>query len=95
MFWLLRAVAACNVLALLGVCAFLLRNGLPALSWEFLTQAPRNMMTEGASAYIVGAAILSLGSLLLAFPLGVASAVYLHEYAGRSPFCPLCAPGRQ
>lgn len=87
MFWLLRAVAACNVLALLGVCAFLLRNGLPALSWEFLTQAPRNMMTEGGIwPCIVGTAILSLGSLLLAFPLGVASAVYLHEYAGRSPF---------
>lgn len=87
MFWLLRAVAACNVLALLGVCAFLLRNGLPALSWEFLTQPPRNMMTEGGIwPCIVGTAILSLGSLLLAFPLGVASAVYLHEYAGRSPF---------
>lgn len=29
MFWLLRAIAACNVLALLAVCAFLLQNGLP------------------------------------------------------------------
>lgn len=32
MFWLLRGVAACNVMALLAVCAFLLQNGLPALS---------------------------------------------------------------
>lgn len=34
----------------------------------------------------MGTAILALGSLLLAFPLGVATAVYLHEYAGNTPF---------
>lgn len=87
MFWALRGIAACNVLALLGVCAFLLHNGLPALSWELLTQPPRRMMTEGGILpCIVGTAILSLGALALAFPLGVASAVYLHEYAGRNGF---------
>lgn len=69
MFWLLRALAAVNVLALLGVCAFLLCNGLPALSWEFLTQPPRKMMTEGGIwPCIVGTAVLSLGALALAFP---------------------------
>lgn len=87
MFWLLRGIAACNVLALLSVCAFLLQNGLPALSWSFLTEAPRQMMTKGGIfPCIVGTAILSLGSLLLAFPLGVASAVYLNEYAKRNAF---------
>lgn len=45
------------------------------------------MMTEGGILpCIIGTAILSLGSLLLAFPLGVASAVYLHEYAKRNAF---------
>ena len=87
MFWLLRGVAACNVMALLAVCAFLLQNGLPAMSWTFLTEAPRQMMTKGGILpCIIGTAILSLGSLLLAFPLGVASAVYLHEYAKRNAF---------
>lgn len=87
MFWALRSIAAGNVLALLGVCAFLLHNGLPALSWDFLTQPPRRMMTEGGIwPCILGTAILSLGALALAFPLGVASAVYLHEYAGRNGF---------
>lgn len=87
MFWALRLIAAGNVLALLGVCAFLLHNGLPALSWDFLTQPPRRMMTEGGIwPCILGTAILSLGALALAFPLGVASAVYLHEYAGRNGF---------
>ena len=85
MFSLLRLVAAANMLILLGICIFLLVQGLPALSWEFLSEPPRKMMTEGGILpCIIGTAILSLGALLLAFPLGVLSAVYLHEYAGRS-----------
>ncbi|MDD4701588.1 MAG: phosphate ABC transporter, permease protein PstA, partial [Desulfovibrio sp.] len=47
MFWFLRGIAACNVLVLLGVCGFLFYHGLPAISWEFISQPPRNMMTEG------------------------------------------------
>lgn len=87
MFLFLRGVAACNVLALVTVCGFLLYHGLPALSWEFISQTPRSMMTEGGILpCIIGTAILSLGALLLAFPLGVASAVYLHEYAKRNAF---------
>lgn len=85
MFGLLRLIAALNVLVLIGICVFLLVQGLPALSWEFLSEPPRKMMTEGGILpCIIGTAILSLGALLLAFPLGVLSAVYLHEYAGRS-----------
>lgn len=85
MFGLLRLIAALNVLVLVGICVFLLVQGLPALSWEFLSEPPRKMMTEGGILpCIIGTAILSLGALLLAFPLGVLSAVYLHEYAGRS-----------
>ena len=52
------------------------------------------MMTEGGILpCIAGTAILSLGSLLLAFPLGVATAVYLHEYAGGSRFAGLVRLG--
>ncbi|MDM8216079.1 phosphate ABC transporter permease PstA, partial [Desulfovibrio piger] len=87
MFGLLRATAAVNVLALVGICIFLVAQGLPALSWNFLTEPPRNMMTEGGIfPCIIGTALLALGSLCISFPLGVGSAVYLHEYAGRSRF---------
>ncbi len=85
MFVFLRLVAGLNVLVLGLICAYLMWNGLPVLSWSFLTEAPRNMMTEGGIfPCIIGTAILSLGALLIAFPLGVASAVYLNEYAGKS-----------
>lgn len=85
MFAFLRLSAWTNVLVLAAVCAYLAANGLPVLSWEFLTEAPRNMMTEGGILpCIIGTAILALGALVIAFPLGVASALYLNEYAGKS-----------
>lgn len=85
MFSLLRLAACINIAALLCVCAFLVWNGLPAISWEFLTEAPRKAMTQGGILpCITGTMLLAVGSLAVSFPLGVASAVYLHEYAGKS-----------
>lgn len=87
MFFILQAAAWLNIAALAGVCVFLLWNGLPVLSWEFLTSNPASGMTEGGIwPCIVGTLLLSLGALLIAFPLGVASAVYLYEYAGQSRY---------
>ncbi len=87
MFGVLRLAAFINVSALIIVCAFLAIQGLPAISWEFLTEAPRKMMTEGGIwPCILGTFLLAVGALLIAFPLGVASAIYLHEYAGRTAF---------
>ncbi len=87
MFGILRLAAYVNVSALIIVCIFLAVQGIPALSWEFLSEAPRKMMTEGGIwPCILGTFLLSLGALLIAFPLGVASAIYLHEYAGRTTF---------
>ena len=85
MYGLLRVCAGINIAALVLVCVFLAIHGVPALSWEFLTEPPRRMMTAGGIwPCIVGTVYLSLGALLVAFPLGVTTAVYLHEYAGRS-----------
>ncbi len=87
MFGMLRLAAGINMLALVGVCAFLIWNGSPAISWEFLSESPRRMMTEGGIwPCIVGTFLLAFGSMLIAFPLGVASAVYLNEYGSRKPW---------
>jgi len=85
MFAVLRLCAAINITALVGVCAFLALSGTPAISWEFLTEPPRRMMTAGGIwPCIVGTSYLAMGAILVSFPLGVATAIYLHEYAGRS-----------
>ncbi len=87
MFGVLRLAALINVAALLGICLFLAINGAPALSWEFLSESPRKMMTEGGILpCIVGTVLLSLGAMLIAFPVGVISALWLNEYGSRSRF---------
>ncbi len=82
MFGLFRTAAFINGMALALVIFFIFLNGWPAVNWEFLTQAPRNAMTEGGILpCILGTFYLSVGALLVAFPIGVASAIYLNEYA--------------
>ncbi len=84
MTMVLHLAALCNITILFGICFFLLYNGASAISWEFLSEAPRKMMTEGGILpCILGTGALALGAGLLAFPFGVITAVYLHEYAGK------------
>jgi phosphate transport system permease protein len=69
------------VLILLGILMFIFLRGLPAMSWEFLTQPPKNGMKEGGIyPAIVGTFYLVLGSMLFAFPIGMLSGIYLNEY---------------
>jgi len=57
-------------------------NGIPAISWEFLTTAPRNMGLEGGILpAIIGTLQLVGGAILLALPIGIGSAIFLHEYS--------------
>lgn len=84
-FGVMRAAALVNVAALLGIVGLIIYEALPGLSWAFLTEAPRNMMTEGGIwPCILGTFLLALGALVIALPLGVAAAIYLHEYADKS-----------
>jgi phosphate transport system permease protein len=82
MFWLFRIAAATNGIALVIIVYFLVARGWRAINWTFLTQAPRESMTEGGILpCIVGTLCLGLGAIAVALPIGVASAVYLNEYA--------------
>ncbi|MBD3271733.1 MAG: phosphate ABC transporter permease PstA [Elusimicrobia bacterium] len=67
------------------VILFIFRNGYEVISWEFLTQPPRRMMTQGGVApAILGTFYLTMGSIIFALPLGVACAIYLTEYSPKS-----------
>ena len=82
-FTIIRMAVYINVGALFLFLAFIAVQGISAISWEFLTQAPRRSMTEGGIwPCIVGTVYLSIGSIAVAFPLGVGTAIYLNEYAG-------------
>lgn len=85
-FAVVRTSALLCVLSLVGVLGVLLIKAIPAFSWEFLTENPRNMMSEGGIwPCIIGTFALAVGALSIALPLGVASAVYLNEYKNESP----------
>ncbi len=86
-FWAIRAVTYCVVLAMVGIVGVIVWRGLPAVSWEFLTSFPRRGGAEGGILpALVGTFSLVLGAIAIALPLGLASAVYLTEYAGDGPF---------
>ncbi len=60
-------------------------EGLPGISWEFLTTDLRYMgLHGGVYSGIVGTLFLMLIIMFLAVPLGVGAAIYLEEYAGGS-----------
>jgi phosphate transport system permease protein len=75
-------LAALIVLAILAIIlGDIIINGLPALSWDFLTQGPSNLgRSGGIFPAIVGTLYLVAGAILIALPLGVGAAIYLVEY---------------
>ncbi len=81
--FLLFRLAIGLVLGGLGaILAWIVIQGASAISWSFLTEPPREAMTQGGIfPAIVGTLYLTIGAILVALPLGVAAAVYLSEYA--------------
>jgi len=70
------------VLPIIGVIAYIIVKGAPALSWEFLSEMPSNgMKSGGILPAIVGTLLLTLGTAVFSVPLGIAAAIYLSEYA--------------
>jgi len=82
MFGLFKVAAAINGAALLVVIYFLVVRGWRAINWTFLSEPPIDSMTKGGILpCIIGTICLSLGAIIVALPVGVASAIYLNEYA--------------
>jgi phosphate transport system permease protein len=81
-FSLLTLIAVFTVVPILGVIVYILVQGGPAISWEFLTAVPRSGMREGGILpAIIGTFYLTLGTAVFSVPLGIAAAIYLSEYA--------------
>jgi phosphate transport system permease protein len=75
-------LAAIIVLAILIIILQdIVVHGLPAISWEFLTQPPKDLgRAGGIFPAIMGTLYLVLGAIAIALPLGVGAAIYLVEY---------------
>lgn len=70
------------VVAVAIILGDIVHHGWPRLTWEFVSAEPRVGMTEGGIwPAIFGTIALVLLMTIAVVPLGVAAAVYLHEYA--------------
>ncbi len=77
-FGMMSFVVVAILVIILGFIAF---NGIGVMSWEFLTTAPKEGMTKGGIfPAIVGTGCLVIGSMAFAFPIGILSGIYMHEY---------------
>src|SRR5574338_1469076 len=81
-FGLLTFVTLMTVLPIVVVVLYILVQGAPAISWEFLTGFPREgMHAGGILPAIVGTFYLTLGTAIFSVPIGIGAAIYLSEYA--------------
>ena len=85
--WLIRVMTYLIVFVIASIIIKILWNGLPAINWEFLTAMPKRGGSEGGILpAIVGTLSLALGTVIIALPLGMATAIYLSEYAKAGRF---------
>ena len=75
-------LTSCAVVGLLFVIlAFIVIKGIGVISWEFISEMPKEGMTKGGIfPAIVGTLCLVFGSMIFAFPVGVLAAIYMNEY---------------
>lgn len=75
-------LAAITLASLVIIIGYILLKGLGNIDWEFLTQDPRRMGREGGIfSVIIGTLYVTVVSILIATPIGIASAIYFTEYA--------------
>ena len=84
---LLWALTCVTIFILLFIIFYILRKGLPVISYNFLMTNPEDMgKSGGIFSTIVGTITLTFGAILIATPLGVGTAVFLTEYTMENKF---------
>ncbi len=79
------ACMAIGIATLVVLLATLAYEGLPHLTWKFLTSNSSSIPERaGILTAIVGTLYVIAVTFLVAVPLGVAAAIYLEEYAGKN-----------
>lgn len=85
-FLLVSVVAWAVTIPIVLVIGLIAWRGLAGLNWAFLTEMPREGMTEGGILpALIGTVWLTLGTAVVAMPLAIGAAVYLAEYARPGP----------
>lgn len=77
----LWTLAAMTIGVLLFIIVYILAHGLPHVGWGFLTESSEHMGRRGGVfPMIVGTLLVAGLAVIIAAPIGVATAIYLTEY---------------
>ena len=78
----IKAIGIISILPVFLIIGYIIYKGIPAISWEFLTEMPRNGMREGGIfPAIIGTIYLTIGTIVVSVPFGIFTGIYLVEYA--------------
>ena len=78
----IKVIALLSVIPIFLILGYIIYKGVPAISWDFLTEVPkRGMRAGGIFPAIVGTIYLTLGTIAVSVPFGIFTGVYLVEYA--------------
>ena len=78
----LGAMTILTITPIFFIIGYIVIQGFPALSWEFLSGFPSDgMKAGGILPAIVGTFYLTIGTAIFSVPLGIGAAIYLSEYA--------------
>lgn len=81
-FMVLRICMLLVLMALAVIFYDIITKGHSAVTWQFLSTAPENGMTEGGILpAIVGTIVVTFMTAILSIPLGMGCAIFLNEYA--------------
>lgn len=85
-FFFVTLVAVFVIVPIFLIVGSIAWQGLPAISWEFLTSFPSHGMKQGGILpALVGTFWLTIGTALVSVPIGVGAGIYLSEYAKDTP----------
>ena len=84
---LIYLAAFFSVILLAGIIVYVFARGFSAVNRSFLTTVSSALKgTVGIAGNIVNTLYIVILTLLIATPIGIGSAIWLNEYAGRSRF---------
>lgn len=78
----IKTIGIISILPVFLIIGYIIYKGLPAISWEFLTEMPKNGMRKGGIfPAIIGTIYLTIGTIVVSVPFGIFTGIYLVEYA--------------
>ena len=78
----IKLVGILSILPVFLILGYIIYKGIPAISWNFLTEIPSDgMRSGGIYPAIIGTLWLTLGTIIFSVPFGILTGIYLVEYA--------------